>query len=430
MRRYQKCSSAARPNVGLVGQQVLAMFDRDETLELLKGGLHSLAVEIGCLVAAGLLEDEVGQLCGERYTYNPPGRKATRHGGQRGWAMVAGQKVPIARPRVRYTDGRGEAQLEVYRLLQSPDNLRRSVLRRIVHGVSMRNYEQVVETTRRGFGVKRSSVSRHCVRVMADRIRQFCERRWDGVGFAAIVIDGKSFAREMMIVALGITATGEKRILGLRQGATENAQVCKELLEWLRERGVRTDVPMLFVLDGAKALRAAVVSVWGNSGLVQRCQVHKKRNVRAHLAEQYWPELSRRLGEAYHETDYARALAALKQTATWLAGINPDAAASLREGMEETLTVVRLGVHAKLRKTLANTNVIESAFSVVEQVTRRVKRWRAGDMRWRWCLAGLLHAEQRFRRVDGYRHIGALVKAFDALSPELSSKVDSTEKVA
>jgi transposase-like protein len=404
------------------------MLDRDEVLGLLKEGVHNLAVEISRLVAVGLLEDEVEQLCGERYERNPNGRTATRYGGQRGWAVVAGQKVPLERPRVRRTDGSGEAPLEVYRLLQNPENLRASALRKIVHGVSARNYEQVIEQTRRGFGVKRSSVSRHYVRVMADRIRQFCERRWDEVRFAAIMIDGKSFAREMMVVVLGITAAGEKCILGLRQGASENAQVCKELLEMLRERGVRTDLPTLFVLDGSKALRAAVANVWGENALVQRCQEHKKRNVKEHLAEAHWPELSRRLGEAYNETDYAQALALLKKTAVWLAGINPDAAASLREGMEETLTVVRLGVHEKLRKTLASTNVIESAFSVVEEVTRRVKRWRPGDMRWRWCVAGLLHAEQRFRRVDGYRHIAALLAA---LKPAvLQAEVDEAGKVA
>jgi transposase-like protein len=181
------------------------------------------------------------------------------------------------------------------------------------------------------------------------------------------------------------------------------------------------------VLDGAKALQAAVKSVWGDNAVVQRCQVHKKRNVKEHLAESHWPELSARLAEAYGETDYARALSLLKQTATWLERINPDAAASLREGMEETLTVVRLGVHAKLRQTLSNTNVMESAFSVVEQVTGRVKRWRPGDMRWRWCVAGLLHAEQHFRRVDGYRHIPALLKALErTTSPK---EIDATERV-
>jgi transposase-like protein len=406
---------------------MLAELDQDEVMGLLKEGFHNLAVEIGQMVAAGLLEDEVEQLCGGRYVRGPEKRVARRHGGQRGWAMVAGQKVPLERPRVRHTNG-DEAQLKVYGLLQNPDNLRGAVLRRIVHGVSARNYEQVVEKVRRGFGVKRSSVSRHYVRVMADRIRKFCERRWDGVRFVAIMIDGKSFAREMMIAVLGVTATGEKHMLGLRQGATENAQVCKELLESLRERGVSTDVPTLFVLDGAKALQAAVKSVWGDNAVVQRCQVHKKRNVKEHLAKGYWPELSRRLGEAYGETDYDRALSLLKQAAVWLEGINPDAAASLREGMEETLTVVRLGVHAKLRQTLSNTNVMESAFSVVEQVTGRVKRWRPGDMRWRWCVAGLLHAEQHFRRVDGYRHIPALLKALERnASPK---EIDAAERVA
>jgi len=181
------------------------------------------------------------------------------------------------------------------------------------------------------------------------------------------------------------------------------------------------------VLDGAKALRAAVESVWGRNALIQRCQIHKQRNIREHLAKGYWPELSRRLGEAYGETDYDRALSLLKKAAVWLEGLNPDAAASLREGMEETLTVVRLSVHADLRKTLDNTNVIESAFSVVEQVTGRVKRWRAGDMRWRWCVAGLLHVEQRFRRVDGYRHIPALLAALErTVSP---TEIDGAGKV-
>jgi len=427
VRKYRKWSSAASRNERSAGQKMLAELDQDEVMGLLKEGLHNLAVEIGRMVAAGLLEDEVEQLCGGRYVRGPEKRMARRHGGQRGWAMAAGQKVPLERPRVRHTNG-DEAQLKVYGLLQNPDNLRGAVLQRIVHGVSARNYEPVVEKVRRGFGVKRSSVSRHYVRVMADRIREFCERRWDGVRFVAIIIDGKSFARETMIAVLGITASGEKRMLGLRQGATENAQVCKELLESLRDRGVRTDVPTLFVLDGAKALAAAVKSVWGEYALVQRCQVHKKRNVKEHLAVSHWPELSARLSEAYGETDYARALALLKQTAIWLERINPDAAASLREGMEETLTVVRLGVHAKLRQTLSNTNVMESAFSVVEQVTGRVKRWRPGDMRWRWCVAGLLHAEQHFRRVDGYRHIPALLQALErTASPK---EIDATERVA
>jgi len=405
----------------------LAALDRGDVLEALQEGLHSLAVGIGRVVAVGLLEDEVSEVCGERYGRVPAGRKASRHGGQQGWVMVDGQKVPLLRPRARCADGSGEVRLERYRELQQPRRLRETVLRRILHGVSGRNYEQVVGQVRGSFGVKRSSVSRAFVRATAERVRELCERRWDGERFAVIMIDGKSFAREMMVAALGITADGTKQILGLRQGATENAQVCKELLEFLRERGVATDVPTLFVLDGAKALRAAVKSVWGEQALVHRCQVHKKRNIKAYLARQHWPELERRLAEAWGTENYQQALALLKQTAGWLDRINPDAAASLREGMVETVTVVRLGVHKKLRKTLASTNVIESAFSVAEQVTGRVKRWRGGDMRWRWCTAGLLHAEQHFRRVDGYRHIGALLAALDRIG---GGKLDGTEEDA
>jgi transposase-like protein len=196
-----------------------------------------------------------------------------------------------------------------------------------------------------------------------------------------------------------------KRLLGVRQGATENAGVCTALLEDLCSRGLDTSSPTLLVLDGAKALHAAVRRVWADKALIQRCQVHKKRNVQEHLPQKHWEDLSRQLHAAYHETDYDQALKGLKTTARWLERLNPDAAASLREGMEETLTVVRLGVPDLLRRTLATTNPIESAFSVAENVTRRVKCWREGDMRQRWCTAGLLRAESKFHRVKGHRHM-------------------------
>jgi len=199
----------------------------------------------------------------------------------------------------------------------------------------------------------------------------------------------------------------------MRQGATENAQVCAALLEDLRERGLDTGRPTLFVLDGAKALHAAVTRVWGKSAVIQRCQVHKMRNLKAHVSEKHWPELVRRLSEPYHETDYATAKASLEGTARWLDRLNADAAASLREGLEETLTVVRLGVPGALRRTLATTNPIESALSVTRRVTARVTRRRDGDMRKRWCVAGLLRAESKFRRVKGHQAVPALMKVLE-----------------
>ena len=185
-------------------------------------------------------------------------------------------------------------------------------------------------------------------------------------------------------------------------------------MEDLRERGLDTTKPTLLVLDGAKALHAAVKRVWGKNAVIQRCQVHKTRNIKAHVPEKHWPEVEQRLSAAYHETDYETAKRSLEETATWLKRVNPDAAASLREGLEETLTVIRLSVPDALRRSLATTNPIESALSVTRRVTTRVTRWRDGDMRRRWCVAGLLRAETKFRRLKGHRGMPILLKALQS----------------
>jgi transposase-like protein len=387
--------------------------DRDELLALMQVSLDSLAVELGLLVASALLEDEVTRLCGRRYERRPD-RTLTRYGRQRGVASLAGQKLPIDRPRVRRADGSGEVALETYARLQSGGAMPRAVLRRMVRGVSTRDYEEVVDLARDGFGVARSSVSRGFVRASAADAKALAERRFDGEHFPVVLIDGVEYAGETMVVALGITRDGTKHVLGLRQGATENAAVCSSLLEDLVGRGLDAGRPTLFVLDGAKAIHAAVTRVWGRNAMIQRCQVHKRRNVKAHIPEEHWPELERRLSEAYHETGYETAKGSLEATARWLDRLNPDAASSLREGLEETLTVVKLGVAGALRRTLATTNPIESALSVTRRVTARVTRWRDGDMRRRWCVAGLLRAERKFRRVKGHRAMPALVKALES----------------
>jgi hypothetical protein len=242
---------------------------------------------------------------------------------------------------VRRTDGGGEVPLETYARLQSPEAMPQAVLRRMVRGVSTRDYAYVIDLARDGFGVQKSSVSRDFVRASAAQVKALAERRFDGTHFPVILIDGVEYAGETMIVAAGITADGTKRVLGLRQGATENATVCVALLEDLQVRGLNTSQPALLLLDGAKALHAAAKRVWGQNGVIQRCQVHKKRNVKAHVPEKHHAELERRLSEAYHETRYEAAKASLEATARWLERINPDAASSLREGLEETLAVDR-----------------------------------------------------------------------------------------
>jgi putative transposase len=408
---YRKRTKESNRKGNRVGQEVQLTLDRQEVLRVLQQEIHAFAVEAGLVVAGCLLTDEVERLCGPRYAHDP-NVELYRHGAQPGWAMMAGQKVRIEKPRVRRKNG-GEGVLESYRLLQQADALDEAALRRMVHGVSTRNYEQVVDTVRESYGVKKSCVSRNFVRASAAQLKTLCERRWDGQRFVAIFIDGKTFAEELIVVALGVTEGGEKRILGLRQGATENARVVTALLADLAGRGVRTDLPTLFVLDGAKALVSAVKKMWGECAFIQRCRIHKRRNVEAHVAERLWPEVKQRLDAAYAETDPAKALKSLKTTAAWLERLNPDAAASLREGMAETLTVTRLGVEGILRKTLATTNPIESALSVAEETTRRVKRWRDGNMRLRWCAAGLLKAESRFRRVKGYRDLPKLIQMME-----------------
>jgi putative transposase len=395
-------------------REIQLVLDAEDVVAMLEDSLCEFATEMGLKVARLLLDDEVNQRCGFRYQ-RVPERTVTRYGRQRGVVVIAGQKLPIERPRVRYTQRCGEADLESYARLQSPEAMPQSVLKRLVRGVSCRDYEGVVDLAREGFGVKKSSVSRSFVKASAQEVRQLAERRFDGVRFPVIYIDGVQYAGETMIAALGITEDGQKRLLGVRQGATENAAVCTALLEDLCGRGLDTCSPTLLVLDGAKALHAAAKRVWGRNAVIQRCQVHKKRNVQQHLPQKHWAELSRQLNTAYHQTDYDQALKGLKTTAQWLKRLNPDAAASLREGMEETLTVVRLGVPELLRRTLATTNPIESAFSVAENVTSRVKRWRDGDMRQRWCTAGLLRAESKFHRVKGYRHMRQLLNALDRL---------------
>jgi transposase-like protein len=420
---YRIQREATRHEVAQEVRQTLQLsLDQQEVLELLQDSLDQFAIEIGRRVAVGLLTDEVEQLCGPRHDWDRPDRRATRHGQQSGYVSIGGQKVGIQRPRVRSTRGAGELRLERYEQLQRPDALPQAFLRRMVRGVSTRDYEGVVDMATTGFGVKKSSVSRGFVKASAHSLETWSTRSLADQQFVAVFIDGVEYAGETMLVALGMTSEGHKVVLGLRQGASENAQVVTSLLEELVERGLKTDRPTLFVLDGAKALVAGVKRVFGRNAVVQRCQIHKKRNVKAHLPERHHAELDRRLSEAYQAKSYSQARSALESTVRWLTKLSPDAAASLEEGLDQTITVIRLGVPATLRLTLSSTNVIESALSVTRTVTARVKRWRAGNMRKRWCSAGLQRAEEKFRRVKGYRQIPQLVAALDATQLDEKAK--------
>jgi putative transposase len=410
---------------GEIKSEVEVPASRRDRVALLQQGLREMQGEVLRLMAEELLLAEVEELCGARYE-RVEARAGYRYGEQRGVMTAAGQRQPVNRPRVRTKDGK-EVRLQSYELLNAPDAMGEASLKRMLRGVSTRNYSEVIETFQEGYGVSRSSVSLAFARGSTAELEKLLGRRFEGTRFAVIMLDGIDVQGATLVCALGIEESGTKRILGLREGATENAVVVTELLSDLRERGVDTTQPTLFVIDGGRALAKAVRDVWGDRAIIQRCRVHKKRNVRRHLPERHWPELDKRLALAWGAESYEQGAKSLQTTVKWLERLAPDAAKSLKEGMEETMTLVRLECPKELVPVLSTTNPIESAFSIAAEVTRRVKRWQDGSMRVRWCASGLLRAEAQFRRIRGCEQMPLLVKVLDAFS---GSAVDRVKRAA
>jgi transposase-like protein len=356
-----------------------------------------------------VMEEEVRHLAGERHQQHAE-RRAHRWGQEDGYCVIDGQKVPIQRTRLRTKDKR-EQRLGSYELFQRNGPLEQGVWDKMMRGLSTRNYGAVVKQFSTAYGIEKSTVSENFIEASREKVKQLMERPLGELRLCAVLIDGTPFKDRQMIVALGIGCDGRKTVLGLREGATENATVVGALLSDLLARGLDFSTPRLYVLDGAKALHTAVRRHAGESAFIQRCQVHKKRNVVDHLPEEHKAEVRRKLQNAYWMADYEDAKRALERLQHELMHLNPSAARSLEEGLEETLTVHRLRVPDQLRRTLSCTNVIESAFSIVETVCRNVKRWRDGDQIERWVGSGLLVAEQQFRKVIGFRQIPLLLSS-------------------
>jgi transposase-like protein len=295
--------------------------------------------------------------------------------------------------------------------------LTETVWEKLMLGLSTRKYGQAVREFIEAYGLEKSAISEHFIEASREKLKAMMERRLEKTRLSTLLIDATPFAGQQMVAALGIGEDGRKTILGIRQGATENATVVGELLADLADRGLDFTEPRLYVLDGGKALSAAVKKYAGESAVIQRCQVHKRRNVLDHLTDEQKSGVAKQLNAAYALEDYAAAKQALNALHRELMDLNPSAARSLGEGMEETLTVHRLHLPMQLRKTMASTNVIESAFSIVEQVCKNVKRWHGGDQRERWVGSGLLVAEKQFRRVTGYKQIPALMRELAAQIP-------------
>jgi transposase-like protein len=389
-----------------------------EAWEELQAEVERLAGEAGLKILQGILEQEVVQRVGPPHHPDPAGGNL-RWGRQPGYVVFGGQKMALDRPQVRTRTGE-EVELDSYGKLQQDGRMQRAVAERMVCGLSTRKYRRAVESVLDGYGIGKSSVSRHFVRATAKQLQELCERRLEKLNLVALLIDGIEFAGQTLIVAFGVEEKGSKHVLGLWQGATENATVTKALLEDLVARGLDPQRHYLFVLDGSKALRAAVEKVFGTRVQVQRCQLHKRRNVKDHLPEHCRADYDRQLRNAYAMTSYENAKAALEKLFRQLERVNPSAARSLEEGMEETLTLHRLGVGSLLRRSLSSTNLIESCLSTVRQVTRNVKRWQGGEHIARWTAAGLLEAEKKFRCLRGYRELQELA---GRLNPELRSQV-------
>jgi len=377
-----------------------------------KEGLLALSVEVGLSVLRQLLEEEVDELVGPKGKWNP-GRTAVRHGHENGEVTLGGRRVQVKRPRARTADGESEVPLSTYEHFAERDLLEEVVLQRMLAGVSTRQYRRAqepvgeqVETDARS--TSKSAASRMFVQRTRDELWKLMNRPLSDLRLAVIMLDGIELHGYTNIVALGITTEGEKLALGLWEGTTENATVAAALLSDLVDRGVDVEQGLLFVIDGSKALRKSIRQVFGHDVPVQRCTQHKQKNVLDHLPERDRPAVKARLRRAWKDTNYQSALQQLNTLALELDHAHPGAAASLREGMEETLTVTRLGITGKLKLTLQSTNPCESMISTVRVIHRNVKRWTSGDMCLRWTAAGMLEAETRFRKVEGYRGLATL----------------------
>ena len=377
-----------------------------------KEGLLALSVEVGLGVLQELLEEEVDEVVGPKGRWNRD-RTAVRHGHEDGEVTLGGRRVAVKRPRVRTADGESEVTLGTYEHFADRDQLGRLALERILAGVSTRKYRRVQEpvgdgTVARERSTSKSSVSRAFVQRTREALWHLMSRQLADLRLAVVMLDGIEIKGRTNVVALGITTEGDKLALGLWSGSTENATVASALLSDLVSRGLDVEQGVLFVIDGSKALRKAIRQVFGDEVPVQRCVRHKERNVLELLPERDRPPIKRRLTQAWQETDHAKALEQLRRLAVELDHEHPGAAASLREGMEDTLTVTRLGITGKLKRTLQSTNPCESMIGTVRAIQRNVKNWSSGEMCLRWTAAGMLEAETRFRKVEGYRGLAQL----------------------
>jgi putative transposase len=395
----------------------------------MRQGLLAASTAVGLEVMDELMDVEVTELAGPRGKHNPA-RVAMRHGTQPGTVTLGGRRVGVRRPRVRTTgEDEHELELESYRVFASTDLLAEGIVARMLAGLSTRRYPAGLEPVgeqvdAQASGTSKSAVSRRFVAATAERLAGLLGRRLDEERWLVVFLDGFGMGEHLLVGALGVTEDGTKVPLGVVEGTTENKAVCIRLVADLRDRGLDAERGVLFVVDGGRALERAIRGVFGAKALIQRCRRHKERNVTEHLPEAERPLVQRRLRAAWALADADQARAELTQLARSLDRKRPGAAASLREGLEQTLTVTRLGVGGRLLQTVESTNPVESMIEIVRDHATRVKRWSSGEMALRWAAAGMLAAEGQFRRVKGYRELPQLARALERATAEEPGPLD------
>ncbi len=417
MRKYRRQMEQAKEKAANRQRLVLeAQLPMEQLIAGVREDIESFAAELGLTIIQRVMEAEVQRKVGQW------GRQSVwRHGQQPGYVIFGGRKVVLQRPRLRSPD-QHEVPLSSYKAFQSKGKLQEAVSRQLMRQCSTRDYEGAIDSCLAGYGIKKSSVSRHWKAATAQELEHLMHRPVPK-DLLVLMIDGKFQGGSCLVAAMGIDLQGKKHVLGLWHGATENATVVKGLLEDVVARGLDTERKLLVVIDGAKALRKALLMVLGEQALVQRCRIHKQRNVLDYLPEEKRDQAAWRLRAAWGKKDHQAAEKELRKTAQWLEGFAPMAAASLLEGLEETLTVQKLQLAPELCRILANTNLMENCYSQAAHYMRRVKRWDGPKMILRWAAAALLKAEKQFRRVKGCEQLPDLEKSLREMHLHSTLKV-------
>jgi transposase-like protein len=408
---YQEKAARVNTNCETTLKGAVKLLDAEALTTKASEGLLALSLELGLEVLRQMMEEDVTALAGEKGKHQKD-RRAYRHGHEDTKVVCGGGKVRVSKPRVRSKEG-VELGIPSLALFQGQDPLNKAILSHVLAGVSTRKYARLYNDAD-GACTSKSEASRRFIKGMKEAMSEFFMRGLDEE-YAVIMLDGMGFGDTTVIAAMGITTDGHKRMLSIAEGGSENSSVVNGLLADIIERGVDPDKPRLCVLDGSKALSKAVRDTFGKRALIQRCQVHKKRNVLEHLPESEKANVSLSMANAYREYEYEKAKTALDRLADNLENRYPKAAASIREGLEETLAVHRLGVPGLLRQTLCSTNPMESANSVCAGIVRRVSRFKDGEDALRHAAAGFMEAEKGFHRVRGYRQMPILISALKGL---------------